>query len=533
MIKRILSLKINTISSAAVLVAFSSLFSRLLGAIRDRVLAGQFGAGDNLDVYYAAFRAPDLVFNLIVLGALSAGFIPVFTKTLKVQNNDHEQAWKLANNVINTMGLWLFLVSVLAILFASPLAILVSPGFSPAKQAAVAALTRIMFVSPLLLGLSSIVGGILQSHKSFVAYSLAPIMYNFGVIIGVIFLSPIFGIIGLAWGVVIGASLHLAIQLPALYHLGYRYQAHMDLKSEKLKQITKMMIPRTMSLAIAQVDLLIGTAIASTLASGSLVIFNFANNLQFFPIGIFGISIATAAFPTFSFYAHDEAKLAGYFSKVVSQVLFFIFPATVFLYLLRSNLTHVILGVGNFDASALNLTNQVLACFLISLFAQAIIPVVVRVFYARENSRTPFYVGLISVIVDIFLAILLSRIYGIIGIALAFSVANIVNLSLLWLVLRTNLAGINERYILKTVLKSLFASMIAGLGIYLALALLTPLVGGHLVVGFISGLLGVILYFLVSLSLKSPEAAGVIDKFKKKLSASGLNSSDQGEARGI
>lgn len=533
MIKRLLSVKINTIATAAVLVAFSSLFSRLLGVVRDRILAGQFGAGDSLDVYYAAFRVPDLIFNLIVLGALSAGFIPIFSKLLDHKEHDQAESWKLANNVMNTMGLCLFLISLLAILFASPLAVLVSPGFSPTKQAAVIALTRIMFTSPLLLGLSSIVGGILQSHKSFIAYSLAPIMYNMGIILGAVYLAPKFGITGLAWGVVIGASFHFLVQLPTLFHLGYKYQPIVNIKDKNLKKIFRMMIPRTMSLAIAQFDLLVSTAIATTLATGSLAIFNFANNLQFFPIGVFGISFATAAFPTFARHADDKEKLALYFSRVVSQVMFFIFPATIFLYLLRFNLTHVILGAGLFDDQALALTSQVFSCFLISLFAQALIPSLVRVFYARENSRTPFYIGLFSVAADIILSLLFSKIWGVVGIAVAFSMANILNFTLLWFALRTELKDLNEAYVAKSGLKSLAASLIGGSGLYIALILITPLQSGYLLSGLIAGLIGLVLFFSFAIIFKSPEAKGVLARLHLKLSASRLANTDQGEARGL
>jgi putative peptidoglycan lipid II flippase len=532
MIKRILSRKINTISSAAILVAFSSLLSRLLGVVRDRILASQFGASDQLDVYYAAFRIPDMVFNLIVLGALSAGFIPVFAKTL-ASNKERKESWDLANNVMNTFGLVLLVISVLAITFASPLSLLVSPGFSADKQQAVVILTRIMFLSPLLLGLSSIVGGILQSYKSFVAYSFAPIMYNLGIIVGAVYFVPIFGITGLAWGVILGAFLHLIIQLPTLFHLGYGYRAFIDFKSQKFQSIVKMMVPRTMSLAISQLDLLISTAIASTLAVGSLAVLNFANNLQFFPIGIFGISIATAAFPFFSEHSKDKVKLVGYFSQVIGQVLFFIVPSAVFMFLLRNNITHVILGSGLYDEVALNTTNNILAFYLISLFAQAIIPTLVRMFYARENSRTPFYVGMITVILNVFLAFVFSRIWGVAGIALAFSIASILNFILLWLMLRQALGSLNESYIFKTGGKSLLSASISGAVVYLILLMLSSYEYGYLLPGLISGFVGLITYILIARILKSSEAIGLINKFNSKISFSRFSVTDSSEARGL
>ncbi len=229
MIRRIFSGKINSITIAAFLVAFSSLISRFLGIFRDRILAGEFGAGDTLDVYYAAFRIPDLIFNLLVLGALSAGFIPVLSLLIKKSKEkknyeDNKKAWGFTNNLLNILGLSLLIVSVLGIFFAPALMKLVAPGFSPEKQKLTADLTRIMFLSPIFLGVSSILGGILQTFKRFFVYSLAPIVYNIGIIIGALYFVPLWGIHGLAWGVVLGAFMHMFIQLPMALKLGFRYR---------------------------------------------------------------------------------------------------------------------------------------------------------------------------------------------------------------------------------------------------------------------------------------------------------------------
>jgi len=193
--------------------------SRALGILRDRVLAGEFGAGSELDMYFAAFRIPDLLFNLLVLGALSAGFIPVFTTYL----SNKKKAWELVNIILNLIFVALVLITILLIILTPWLVKLITPGFSLEQLQITATLTRIMFLSPIFLAISGIFGSVLQSFKRFFIFSLAPIMYNVGIIIGALFFVPYLGIYGLAWGVVFGAMLHMAIQFPLIIYLGYRY----------------------------------------------------------------------------------------------------------------------------------------------------------------------------------------------------------------------------------------------------------------------------------------------------------------------
>lgn len=467
---KFLSKKINSITIAAFLVAFSSLLSRLLGVLRDRVLAGSFGAGDMLDVYYAAFRVPDLVFNLFVLGAMSAGFIPIFTRlTNNKLDFNYSSAWRLVNNLLNILIAVLVFISIIGIIFAPYLVAIISPGFSPEKQIMTVNLTRLMFLSPVFLGISSIFSGILQSFKRFFIYSVAPIFYNLGIIFGALYLTPFYGVYGLAVGVIFGAFIHMIIQLPAVLDLGYKYSFLVDLKDINLIKIGKMMIPRTLSLGVSQVNLLVITIIASTLSSGALTIFNFANNLQFFPIGIFGVSFAIAAFPSLSALAEKNEKLIDNFSKVFRKILFFIVPSTVLFLTLRAQIVRIILGTGNFDWEDTILTMDSLGFFSLSLFAQASLPLLVRMFYAKQDSRTPFYISLFSVLVGVVLSLYLPKVItcgytinslgetyyncsslGVRGLALSFSISSIINFVLLWITLRLRLGGLDEMIILKS-----------------------------------------------------------------------------------
>ena len=537
MIKKLFYRSIDSVTAAAFLVAASSLLSRLLGVVRDRILAGTFGAGDTLDVYYAAFRIPDLIFNLLVLGALSAGFIPAFTNLLK-GDKDRQEAWELSNNILNLLGLVMLALMILGIIFAPWMMKLATPGFSGEKLAATVSLTRIMFLSPLLLSLSSVFGGILQSLKRFFAYSLSPLFYNLGIIAGAYFLAPRWGITGLAWGVVLGSALHALIQLPAVLQLGWRWRPVANWRDRGVRLIMKMMTARTLALASNQINLLVVTVIASTLASGSLAVFNLANNLQSFPVGIFGISFAIAVFPVLSAHAFDKDKLINRLSSSVRQILFFIIPSTVIFLLLRAQIVRLILGTGKFNWEDTVLTMNALSLFAISFFAQALIPLFTRVFYARHNSRTPFAIGLTSDVINIGLALWLTRLWGVVGLALAFSLSSIINFIALAVALRLAIGSLNEKRIVLWVLKFSLAALASAVVIQVIKQSLGAAVdmdrfwGVALQTGAAAGA-GVAIYLLICWLFGSPEVIRLWQYLKHRLPGKVQPPTDQSEARGI
>lgn len=541
MLKQIFSKSIDNITLAAALVATSSLLSRVLGVLRDRILAGAFGAGVALDNYYAAFRIPDLIFNLVVLGALSAGFIPVFTnliKKRKEQKGKNNEAWRLVNNLLNSLLILLTLLSVAGIIFSDNLTRLITPGFELEQQQEVAALTRIMFLSPIFLGLSGIMGGVLQSFKRFLVYSLTPIFYNLGIIIGALYFVNIWGLAGLAWGVVLGSFLHFVIQLPTVYNLGFRYRAIISWRDKSIRKIAVMMVPRTMSLAISQINLVVITVIASSLESGSLTAFNFANNLQAFPVGIFGISFAIAAFPVLAENANNYQKLTSNFSKTMRRILFFVVPATVLIVALRAQIVRVVLGTGNFDWRSTFMTMDALGFFALSLFAQATIPLLTRMYYAKHNSKTPFYFGLISIAVNIVLSIYFGKSMGVAGLALAFSIANIINFILLWAWLYVKVGALDFSRIILSFLKFSFAAVGAGLATQISKFLVWPLIDMTTFIGVFSQLLfsslvGLLVYLLFCYLLESEELVHFITILKKRWPFKKIKVGDQGEARGI
>jgi putative peptidoglycan lipid II flippase len=529
MLKKIFSKSTKTISAAAILVASFSVLSRFLGIIRDKILASEFGADITLDAYYAAFRVPDLLFNLIVLGALSAGFIPVFTKHVKDfslsgkrSREKNKEAWLLSSYVLNLLMISLVVASILGMIFANYLIDILVPGFGPEQKKLTVTLTRVMFLSPIFLGISSVLSGVLQSYKRFFAYSLAPILYNLGIILGAVYFSKVLGPVGLAWGVILGAFLHMIIQVPSALISGFTWQLKIDFKNSGLRKILKMMVPRTLTLAISQINLLVVTVISSTLIAGSLAVFNFANNLQSFPLGVFGVSFAIAAFPTLSRLSGQTEKIKKVFNKTFKQILFFIIPSTVLLITLRAQIIRVILGAGKFDWQDTVLTIDTLGFFALSLFAQAVLPLMVRMFYAHDNSKTPFFMGLISVIVNVFLSFYLAGIMGVAGLALSFSISMILNFFLLWISLRIKLGSFNEINILTSVLKFSIAAILAGLAVQVTKIVIWTFVDmttfwGVFTQGLGAGIVGIIVYLVIAYLLKVEEINILLKRSPKHL----------------
>lgn len=473
MIKKLFNNKIlnskpsSSVVGAAFVITTAGLASRALGLVRDRFLAGTFGAGDTLDIYYAAFRIPDLIYNLLILGALSAAFIPVFTALISHDKN--EEAWEMANGIMNLAIFFIIVLSLVLGFLAPMLMKFITPGFSPEKIARTAVFTRIMFLSPLLLGMSGIFGGILTSFKRFLVYSIAPLFYNIGIIFGVLVLVRFMGPIGLAWGVVLGALLHFLTQYVAARQLGYRHTwsflSHFS--NEEVRKVIRLMIPRTLGIALTQINLFVMTIFASTLAAGSLSIINFAQNLQGVPVGIFGSSFAIAVFPTLSaaWARKNYDEFINNFSQTFRQILFFVIPSTVFILLLRAQLVRVILGYGKFDWTDTVLTFEALGIFSLSLFAQCLIPLLARAFYSMHDTRTPFYIAIFSEAVNIITVISLIGRFEILGLAVAFSLSTVVQMFILLFVIRTRLETLDDKNILRSVAQVALASALAGAGI--------------------------------------------------------------------
>ncbi len=455
----------RTVGGAALLIALSGVASRLFGFLRDRMLASHFGAGDILDAYYTAFRLPDLVYSFLVLGALSAAFIPIFTELWSEEKK--QEAWRLTSGVLYIVLFFIGCFSLLGMIFSLELTRLLAPGFTEEKQAMVAMLTRIMLISPLFLAASSIFGGVLVSFKQFVAYSVAPIFYNIGIIFGVAVLAPHIGVAGLGFGVVIGSFLHMIVQYPSLSRTGFRFQwiFFTAWKDQGVRRVMKLMVPRTLGMAVNQVSLLVMTVFASTLVSGSLAAFTLANNIQGVPLGLFGIAFSLAAFPSLSLFAagKKDKEFFRMLSETTRRILFFVVPLSIFMIIFRAQFVRVILGTGHFNWQDTITTFEVLKFLAISLFAQSLIPLFARAFFAMQNTKTPLYIALLSEGVHIALLPILLPLYAVQGLAIAFSVSTILNVVLLYIFLRHKLFYWDDKDIFWPTLKIVAAALLAGL----------------------------------------------------------------------
>lgn len=461
---------LDSISIAAFVIALSGIASRLLGLLRDRLLASQFGAGDTLDAYYTAFRIPDFLYSLLVLGALSSAFIPVFTEL--VESEQKEKAWRLASTVLQWFLIALSSFSILAFFFSHRIVLLLAPGFVGEKLAETELFMNIMLLSPIFLLLSAVVGGVLVSFRRFIAYSLAPIFYNVGIIIGILLLVPVMGRAGLAWGVVLGAVLHLLIQCPAFYRSGFQFSfSALDLwTNSEMRRVLFLMIPRSLAMGVNQVSLMLVTFFASTLASGSIAVLMLANNIQSVPLGLFGVSFALAAFPALaaSLAKKHEQSFLETLARTTRRILFFVVPVSLLLIIFRAQFVRVILGAGHFDWNDTILTFETMKFLAVSLFAQSLIPLFARAFFALQDTRTPLLIALLSETVHILALPLLIPLYGVQGIAMAFSLGTIVNIILLYLFLRRRFVSWEDRPFFSPAVKIVLASLLAGVAAQLS-----------------------------------------------------------------
>lgn len=527
------------ITIPAIILAVSSVISRLLGILRDWLLSERFGAGTDLDVYFAAFRIPDLIYNLLVFGGVVVAFLPLFSDYYA---RNKEAAWRFANNTLNVFLGLLVLASAVLFIFTPQFIEAIAPGFNSEQLEKTIFLSRMMFLSPIIFGIASIFSGVLQYFRKFLAYSMAASLYNLGIIIGILFLSPYLGITGVAVGVIIGALMYLLIQVIPAVECGFCYKPIFNLKEPSLRRISKLMLPRTLGIAANQINLIIPTAIGSTLAVGSIAIFNLANNIYSIPVGIIGISWATAAFASFS-KSYTEGKLdelAEKFAASYRQIGFFVIPASFLLFASRQPVVDILYYHGQFDYKAALLTSATLGVFCLGIYFASMMPVIFRLFFSIRDTATPTWSTLISVAANIILnyvfvgmmaggdlAITLRQIFGIpagvdisvLGLALAFSVANILQFAVLAAVLVLK-KEIPIRFF--PLFESLLKTYIAGIFMAVAVYLLSNVLPSGDTIRQLINLIIIlsvagIAYFLAVLILKSPELDSLRLFLKNKL----------------
>ena len=400
MIKNIFDHQAKTINKAAFVVAATSFLSALLGLFRDRLLAGKFGAGDELDIYYTAFRIPDFLTMVLIMGAISAAITPIFSQHLV---RSREEAWKFLANLLNLFLFILIVVSLILIIFVPQLIQFIAPGFSSEKKELTILLTRIMFLSPFLLGIGNILSSVLCVFRRFLIASLTPIVYNLGIIFGILFFVPVMGLKGLALGVVFGGALYVLIQLPALFKLGFNSRRIFNFKDESFRKVVKLSIPRSIGLAAGQINLVVMTVIASKLASGNITVFNLAENLSRPILTLIGISFSTATFPSLAlaFSKQNKDKFFQIFSETFSKIIYFILPLSFLLFIFRDLVVKIILKVGKFGLTDTRLTAACLGLFALGLFAQSLVLLLAKGFYALGNTKIPALASVLTMLINI------------------------------------------------------------------------------------------------------------------------------------
>ncbi|MBI2309718.1 murein biosynthesis integral membrane protein MurJ [Candidatus Collierbacteria bacterium] len=515
--------KQSSILSAATVIMIAYGLSSLLGLVRNRLLAQLFFVNHKslLDAYFAAFVLPDTIFQLLILGALSAAFIPVFTEALR---RDKKEAWHIANSAASGI-LFLFLVlSAGLFIFAYPASKILAPSFTPELTQITAELIRVMLAAQFFFALSSFMTGILQSHHLFILSALAPLFYNLGIIIGTIFLSPSIGIFGPAVGVVLGSFLHFLIQLPAVIKVGFRPRLSTDWKNPYVKKMLRLMPARAFTLGLGQLERVIAVAVSSSLAAGTITLFNFARQLYILPIGILGATIGQASFPTLV-HAREEGqdKFGETIAATILQLLFFVLPAAALLLVLRIPAVRLAFGSKAFPWEATLLTGKAVAIFSLSVPAQAINQLLTRSFYAAQNTKIPLISAAISTLPVIFLAPFFSIKLGlgILGIVTSIVILDFFNVIILTVVLNMLIVPGLIKRMAKPATKIAIASVATGLCLWVPLRLLDQFVFDTTKTLALIGLstsvsvIGLVVYLILAKLLKIEQLSAVLEITQK------------------
>ncbi len=530
MIAKLLSRESASMTGAALLIGAASLFSRVLGVVRERLLVSTFGVGPDLDAYYAAFQVPNMVYNLLVLGTLSVAFIPVF---VGLREKDEAEAWRFASGVLGLTTLVMGALGALIVLFAGPLTALAVPGFAPAQQALVAQLSQVLAVGIVLFAISNVFGSVLNARKRFLAVALAPLVYNVSIIVGLAVTRDVHGVV---WSATLGAGLHALIQFSAASGAGWRFVPTLALGTAAMREFLRLFFPRIWGIDISQVSVFVGTAVGSALAAGSVALFNVANNIQTVPVAVFGYAFAIAAFPslTEALARKDKESFVRSFGAAARQTAFFLLPLGLLTIVLRAHIVRLIIGTRQLSWDDTRLAAAALALFALTLFLQGLAPLFSRAFYAMKNTWIPVLVSAVAVAVNITLAygflrflarggawvdalIALLRLEGIadvrmLALPLAFSTAVTVQVSVLAVVLRLRFGSFGGRRLALSAVKMLAASLAAAVAAYLGLLAAETLALTRTGLGLLGQFAvaagaGLATYLAVAVAVRSEEAA--------------------------
>jgi putative peptidoglycan lipid II flippase len=409
----------RTLARAGMLVTAAYLASRILGWFRLVVISSVFGAHGDLDAYFAAFRIPDLIFQLVAAGALSSALIPVLTHL--VTDEEELRSWRVVTTVINLVLVALLVLSVVVALAAPLIMPIITPGFDAPQIELTVRLSRIMLLSPVLLALGAVATSVLNAHGRFAASVAAPLLYNLCIILAAILLTPMLGVEGLAVGVVLGSLAQLAVQVPSFVRLrGFRYDFGVDLRDPAAREALLLMAPRAVGLSTTQITFLVNTTLASGLGAGAIVAYNVAFTVMQIPLGVIGVPLGVVLLPSMSraLAGGDEALFGRLVVRSLRLLLYVMLFLTAVVAVLRRQLVTLLFDYGNFDERAIDLTANTLLFFTIGLAAHAAIVILARAFYARRDTRTPVAAAILSVVVNVVVSVATVGSMGLSGLAL-------------------------------------------------------------------------------------------------------------------
>jgi putative peptidoglycan lipid II flippase len=469
-ITRFIFKKQPDILSAALILAIATTGSRILGLIRDRALA-QFFSGGEIGVYFAAFRLPDTLFEILILGTLSAAFIPTFVSY--ISKGKEREAWRVASISMTVIFLFFALLALVIFLTAHPLSKLLAPGFTPDEVKLMASMTRVLLLSQGFFVLSLFLTGVLKSFQRFLVPAVAPIFYNLGIVAAIVFLAERWGIYAPVWGAVFGSLVYFAIHVPLARHLGFRFSPSLDISHPGVRRIMTLAAPRTLEIIFAQILKASDLFFASLISVASYGYFTFASHLALIPVSLVGVSLADAALPALSYERGNSNRFRETLLSVFRQLIFLATPLSVTLIVLRVPAVRLAFGADRFTWESTVLTGFALSAFALGVFSQAATALMVRAFYALSDTLTPVKVGVSMVLVNIafsgfFVLILKTPVWGV---SLAFALSNIFQMAILVCLLAPRVGAKLRRFVYPS-LRVGVAALLSGGVMYVLLKVL-------------------------------------------------------------
>ncbi|MFZ2048749.1 MAG: lipid II flippase MurJ [Minisyncoccia bacterium] len=531
----------STLHKAAYLLGFFAILSQVMAFVRDRLLAHMFGAGTALDTYYAAFRIPDFLF-VTIASLVSLSVVVPFI--IEKEKESKEALHDFIDNLFSFFSIVMISVCVVLFFLMPYFSSILFKGFSGEALNEVILLSRIFLISPLALGFSNLLGSLTQAYNRFTIYAVAPLLYNLGIILGIIFLAPQFGIMGVAIGVAVGSIMHAVIQIPFVIKIGLMPRISSRINFNSIRKLASLSLPRTLTLSINHVATIFMISMASLMTAGSISVFSLSLNIQSVPLTVIGVSYSLAAFPTLSRHFADKnmKEFVSHMAITARHIIFWSLPITALFVVIRAQIVRVLLGTGRFDWDDTRLTAAALALFAVSTVFQSLMLLFVRAFYSAGHTRKPLIINLLSTIILMLCTYGLVKVFYdfagfryfisalmkvqdlpgnvVLMLPLGYSIGTIINGVIHWIGFEKDFGGFSKE-VNRTLFESFGASVILGYVSYIGLNIFGPIFGtvtllGVFLQGFIAGIMGIIAALGVLYLLNSRELKEVWDSIHAK-----------------